>query len=140
MTNESGAVRVAQWATGAVGREALLGVLDAPGLELVGVYVTAAAKDGVDAGELVGRGPTGVVATRDLGTLLAARPDVVVYTPRTPSTDDVCALLRAGVDVATTSYGFDPEHMPVADRDRLRAACAEGGATWPRAQAKREGA
>jgi len=130
MTNERSAVRVAQWATGAVGREALLGVLDAPGLELVGVYVTSAVKDGVDAGDLVGRGPTGVTTTRDLDAVVASRPDVVVYTPRTPSTDDVCALLRAGVDVATTSYGFDPEHMPEDDRDRLRAACAEGGSTF----------
>ena len=130
MPYETPAVRVAQWATGAVGREALLGVLGAPGLELVGVHVTSAAKEGIDAGELVARERTGVAATRDLDALLASRPDVVVYTPRTPSTDDVCALLRAGVDVVTTSYGFDPERMPGDDRDRLRAACVEGAATF----------
>ena len=130
MSDERRPVRVAQWATGAVGREALAGILEAPGLELVGVFVTAEVKEGVDAGELVDRTPTGVLATRDLDTLLATRPDVVVYTPRTPSTDDVCALLRAGVDVATTAYGFDPEHMPVVDRERLRAACEEGRATF----------
>lgn len=41
---------VLQWATGAVGREALRGILDHPDLELVGVKVYSADKDGVDAG------------------------------------------------------------------------------------------
>ena len=54
--------RVVQWTTGAVGREALRGVLDHPDLELVGVKAYSDAKAGVDAGALVGRAPVGVAA------------------------------------------------------------------------------
>lgn len=123
-------VRVAQWATGAVGQEAILGILDSPGLELVAVRVTSDDKDGIDAGTLVGRDPVGVIATLSTRELLAARPDVVVYAPRTPSLEDVCALLCAGVDVATTAFAFEPEHAAPEVRDALAAACREGGATF----------
>ena len=46
--------RVIQWATGSVGRESLRAVLAHPQLELAGVRVYSADKDGRDAGELCG--------------------------------------------------------------------------------------
>ena len=55
--------RVIQWATGSVGSAQLREVIDDPTLELVGVFVFSPAKAGVDAGTLVGRGHTGVLAT-----------------------------------------------------------------------------
>ena len=125
-----GTIRVGQWATGAVGQEALAGILEAPGLELVGVRVTSAAKDGVDAGTLAGRDPVGIAATTSTAQLLAARPDCIVYTPRTPSVDEVDALLRAGIDVLTTAFAFDPVHAAPEVRDALAAACAAGGSTF----------
>ena len=52
--------RVIQWATGAQGTEAIRAILDRPDLELAGVKVYSEGKDGVDAGDLAGRAPTGV--------------------------------------------------------------------------------
>lgn len=123
------AIRVAQWATGSVGTETLRAVIDLPGLELVAVLVHAADKVGLDAGELAGRAPTGVRATRDVTELLRAEPDVVVYTPRTAYVDEVCGLLAAGVDVVTSAFCFHPERMAPVDRDRLAAAARSGGAS-----------
>ena len=122
-------IRVAQWATGAVGREAVLGVLDAPGLSLVGVRVHEPGKAGVDAGDLVDRPPTGVVTTTSVDELLATDPDCVVYTPRTPSVDEVCTLLRGGIDVVTTAFCFHPARMDPIDSARLLEAALAGGAT-----------
>jgi 4-hydroxy-tetrahydrodipicolinate reductase len=48
--------RVVQWSTGNVGRHAIAGIDARPDLELVGVWVSSDAKDGVDAGELAGLG------------------------------------------------------------------------------------
>lgn len=123
-------IRVVQWATGAVGREALLGVLDAPGLALVGARVTSEAKAGLDIGELVDRPRTGVVTTTDTDEVLALHPDCVVYTPRTPSLADVTLLLRAGIDVVTTAFAFHPVRTDPELYDALAAACTAGGATF----------
>ena len=63
------AFRVIQWATGGVGKAAIEGILDHPELELVGCWVHGADKDGRDVGEIVGRAPIGVRATRDVDAL-----------------------------------------------------------------------
>ncbi|MBZ5739189.1 NAD(P)H-dependent amine dehydrogenase family protein [Nocardioides mangrovi] len=115
-------VRVAQWATGAVGQEAIRGVLGAPGLDLVAVKVHDPAKAGVEV-------TPGVTTVATAEELLAARPDCVVYTPRTPSVGEVADLLRAGIDVVTTAFCFHPARMAAADRDLLLAAALDGGAT-----------
>jgi 4-hydroxy-tetrahydrodipicolinate reductase len=54
------AYRVVQWATGGVGKEALRGIIQNPQLELVGTLVYSPEKEGQDAGQLCGLGPTGV--------------------------------------------------------------------------------
>lgn len=122
MSSLSVPIRVAQWATGAVGREAIAGILDSPGLELVAVKVHSADKAGADAGN-------GITTTLSVAEVLAARPDVVVYTPRTPSVDEVCHLLAAGVDVVTTAFAFHPARMADPDRSRLLEAAHSGGST-----------
>ena len=63
--------RVIQWATGAVGSAQLREVIDDPELELVGVFVFSSSKAHVDAGTIVGRPPTGVLATNDKAELMA---------------------------------------------------------------------
>jgi 2,4-diaminopentanoate dehydrogenase len=74
------AIRVAHVGTGNVGRLALTGLIGSPEFELTGVCVSSPAKVGKDAGELAGLDvSTGVAATNDLGALLAAEPDCVVY-------------------------------------------------------------
>jgi hypothetical protein len=74
-------LRVIQWTTGKVGKLSLRGILDDPRLELVGVYAHSSAKAGTDAGTLCGRPPCGVIATSDIGALIALKPDSALYTP-----------------------------------------------------------
>lgn len=122
------ALRIIGWGTGAVGREALRAVLDSrSGLELVGVRVYSDAKDGVDAGELLGREAVGVAASADLDAVLALDADCVVYTPRLTSIEEVCAILESGKNVVTTAFLFHPERIAPADRDRVLSAARTGG-------------
>lgn len=95
-------IRVAQWNTGNVGKLAMQGILDDPRYELVGVYAHSPEKAGVDAGPLCGRPDTGVKATNDIDAILAAKPDVVVYTPFTGDVDELVKLLENGVNVLST--------------------------------------
>jgi 2,4-diaminopentanoate dehydrogenase len=120
-------LRIIQWGTGAVGREALATILDPrSGLELVGVKAHSADKDGVDAGTLIGRDPVGVLATTDLDRVLAVEADCVVYTPRLTSIGEVCAILASGKNVVTTAFLFHPNRTRLRDRDRVLAACLQG--------------
>ncbi|GAY17397.1 dihydrodipicolinate reductase [Mycobacterium sp. shizuoka-1] len=117
------AYRVVQWGTGAVGVEAIRGILDHPDLELAGVKVYSEAKAGADAGALAGRDPIGVIAGIDVDT---AGVDAVVYAPRHPKLDDAVAILASGANLITTAFAFHPARMAVRDRDRLRQACTDG--------------
>ena len=125
-------VRVVQWATGAVGAAQLREVIDRPDLELVGLFVYDPAKVGVDAGELVGRGPTGVTATDDKDAILALDADIVLHAaskafPQNTNTDDIVALLESGKSViTTTSYNHLPTYGADVDR-RIREACERAG-------------
>ncbi|WP_030165096.1 MULTISPECIES: dihydrodipicolinate reductase [Actinomycetes] len=119
--------RVIQWATGAVGVEALRGILDHPDLELAGVRVYSSDKHGVDAGVLAGRSKVGLAATTSVDEVLQSDADCVLYTPRSPSIDDVCSLLASGKNVVTTSFGFHNARADGPDKDRLRKACEAGG-------------
>ncbi len=122
--------RVVQWATGNIGARALRGVIEHPTLELAGVYVHTPDKAGRDAGELCGLGPTGVVATHDIGEIVALGADCVLYMPRACDVDEVCRLLASGANVVTTRGEFHhPASMDPAMRQRVEAACAEGGAS-----------
>ena len=86
------------------------------------------AKVGVDAGALVGRPPTGVLATNDKAAILALDADVVFHAaskafPENTNTDDIVALLESGKNViTTTSYNHLPTYGADVDR-RIRAAC-----------------
>src|SRR5262245_15128864 len=81
--------RVVQWATGLVGKEAILGVLAHPELELVGCWVHSDDKVGKDVGEIVGIDRLGVKATNSLDEICAIDADAVVYAPVLASTRDV---------------------------------------------------
>ncbi|ANI93843.1 diacylglycerol kinase [Dietzia timorensis] len=131
-------IRVAQWATGAVGTLSLGLILDRPELELVGVFVSDPAKEGKDAAELAGRSnATGILATSDRDALLRGRPDVVINaadadTRMEEAVDDLEWLLRAGVDVIASGpvvlqypWGSaSPEWI-----ERLEAASSAGQST-----------
>ncbi|HTQ16640.1 MAG TPA: hypothetical protein VML93_04705 [Mycobacterium sp.] len=128
MSSRQRPYRVIQWGTGSVGKVMLAAILDhRPDLELVGVRVYSDDKDGADVGTLLGRDPVGVRATIDPAAVLEVEADCVLYTPRDPSIADVCALLASGKNVVTTAFLFHPKRIDAADRDRLAAACRQGG-------------
>jgi hypothetical protein len=113
-------IRVAQWATGTVGSFALRGIIEHPDLELVGVRVFSAGKDGADAGGLCGLPATGIKATRDTEAILALKPDCVVYMPDSTDIDVVCRMLENGSNIVTTRPDFfNPEAMTPALRQRV---------------------
>ena len=120
--------RVAQWATGNVGMQALRAVIAHPQFELVGVKTYSNAKAGRDAGELCGLSPTGVIATQEIDTIIAARPDCVVYMPDRPEIDVLCRLLGNGSNVVTSLTDFNHrDSIEPAMRERLEQACKRGG-------------
>jgi hypothetical protein len=120
--------RVVQWATGNIGTRSLRSVIEHPGLELAGVYVHSDGKAGRDAGKLCGLGATGVLATTDVDEIVGLGADCVLYMPRALDADDVCRLLAAGTNVVTTRGEFHhPPSMKPELRERVEAACAEGG-------------
>lgn len=77
-------LRVVQWATGNIGRKALLGIIEHPTLSLAGVHVYDPDKVGRDAGELCGLGTVCVAATGRIEDVLALDADCVLYTARSP--------------------------------------------------------
>ncbi|HLM17234.1 MAG TPA: dihydrodipicolinate synthase, partial [Acidimicrobiia bacterium] len=127
--------RVVQWATGAVGSTQLQEIIDDPALELVGLFVYSVDKVGVDAGTLVDRPPTGVLATDDRDAILALDADVVLHAASkghgvNTNTDDIVALLESGKDViTTTTYNHLPTYG-AAEEHRIIAACGRSGARF----------
>ncbi len=129
--------RVIQWSTGNVGRYALAQILDHPELELAGVWVSGPAKAGRDAGELCGRAPVGVRATTDAEALLALDADCVCYTATADlrpfeAIEDLCRILAAGKNVVSSSVVplVHPRSFFPEVRERLEAACREGGTSF----------
>ena len=122
-------LRVAQWATGNVGRRSLREVIRHPSLELVGVLTYNADKEGVDAGDLAGEAPTGVLATTDRASIRELGADCVLYMPSTLDLDDVCALLGAGTNIVTTCSEFAVDGFRLGPQGRARVldACERGG-------------
>lgn len=120
--------RVIQWATGNVGSRALRAVIEHPALELVGVYVTSAAKAGKDAGELCGLDrKIGIKATDSVADILALDADCVVYMPAYTDFDQVCQLLASGKNIATARGEFlYPPAMKPENRARVEQACLAG--------------
>lgn len=122
-------IRVVQWTTGNVARQTVRAVLDRPDLDLVGCYAWSPAKDGVDVGALVGLPEVGVAATSDVAALLALDPDCVVCSALHVDVEEVCGLLRAGVDVVTSSELLTGRSLGPDAVAALSAAAHEGGAT-----------
>jgi len=98
-------------------------------LELAGVRVYSADKEGHDAGDLCGSAPTGVRATQSRDALLATDADCVLYMPRRADLDEVCALLASGKNVVATPFLFYGHAYPEDERARLERACAEGNSS-----------
>lgn len=122
--------RVVQWAAGRIGQSAMRATIEHPHLELIGVHVHSADKEGRDAGELCGLDHIGVRATGRIDDVIALQPDCVLYMPQGYDIDDMCRLLAAGVNVVTTrSEFFGPRRIDPMLRPRLEEACRRGGST-----------
>lgn len=131
-------LRVVVWSTGTVGRHAIAGVDRHPDLELVGVWVSSAEKDGRDAGELAGLGrDLGVAATTDRDALLALRPDCIVHCAMTDdrvleAIDDLTSFVAAGVNVVSSGpvvLVFPEATLPAEMVDDIDRAGRSGGAS-----------
>src|SRR5262245_42275408 len=136
--------RVVQWSTGNTGQRALREVIRHPGLELVGVRVYDAAKNGVDAGTLCGEGPTGVLATTDRDAVLKLEADCCIYMPRATGrgqtragltedelVEDMVALLGSGTNIVTTCSDLFARGVRLSEKNRARVleACRKGGSS-----------
>ncbi|MDR7167349.1 4-hydroxy-tetrahydrodipicolinate reductase [Nocardia kruczakiae] len=125
--------RVIVWGTGPQGSHGLRMVIDHPDLELVGVYAWSKQKVGLDAGELVGAGPTGVQVTDDVDKLLSLEADCLAYFATAANrqaeiTADVVPFLERGTNVVSISH-FDvqyPAHGRPEYVDPVREACERG--------------
>lgn len=131
-------IRVAAVGTGNVGKHALAQLVTNPDYELIGVWVSSAAKAGKDAGELAGLDvSTGVLATDDLDAILADKPDCVVYTAladnRLPEAlEDYRRILAAGVNVVASSAVFLQYPwgvLPAELIEPIESAAEAGGAS-----------
>ncbi|HZM41336.1 MAG TPA: hypothetical protein VFB94_19600, partial [Acidimicrobiales bacterium] len=123
------AIRVVQWTTGNVGKQAVQAVMGRPDLELVGCYAWSSDKVGQDVGELCGIGPIGVTATDDVDALLALEPDCVVYNPMWFDVDEMVRILEAGVNMVVTAAFINGTSYPGNGRQRLQNACEKGGSS-----------
>ena len=137
--------RVAQWATGDVGRRAMREVIRHPGLDLVGALVYNPDKIGKDAGEICGEGRTGIIATANRNDIFKLKADVVLYMPRATGAakaragltipevlDDVVTLLESGTNIVTTVTDFHAGGHPRLGKeglDRIEAACQHGNSS-----------
>src|ERR1700741_3398439 len=121
--------RVAQWATGNIGAHAIKAIVEHPRMELVGLWVHSESKVGKDAGELAGLGrDLGVKATHDVETIIAARPDCVLYMPHYLDLAPRARLLESGVNIVPSVVEFhDPESLDPDIRARVEGACRKGG-------------
>ena len=72
--------------------------------------------------------PLGVTATNDVDALLALEPDCVVYNPMFADVDEMVRILRAGINMVSTSE-FITGHFLGEGRDRITEACESGGST-----------
>jgi 2,4-diaminopentanoate dehydrogenase len=102
------AFRVVIWGPGEVGGAALRAAHASPDFEVVGVKVYSPHKHGRDAGDLVGIGPIGVIATNSKQEILALDADCVIVAPQFTAVlegldDDVIDILESGKSVVTTA-------------------------------------
>jgi hypothetical protein len=127
--------RVVQCATGSVGSQSLLTILDHPQMQLVGLRVYSPDKVGQDAGVIVGRSPVGVQATDDLAEIVALDADCVAYNALGDTfdaglaVDEICTLLRSGKNVVDTAVS-PPLVLDPLLYARLAEACAAGNVSY----------
>jgi hypothetical protein len=118
---------VVLWTIGVVGKAAAPAIHNHPAMRLVGCYTMSAEKDGIDVGTLAGVAPMGVTATRDIGALLALKPDCVLYAPQFPDVDHMVRILESGCNIVSTAYFMNGRAFGEEGFARIRQAAIKGG-------------
>ena len=126
--------KIVQWATGSMGKTCLRAIIDHPELELAGLFVYSDKKVGMDAGDIVYREKTGVIATNDIEEILSIDADVVFHTPKihppySYHNEDICRLLASGKNVICISGHTFPQHWGDNYTKPFLDACARGKST-----------
>lgn len=138
--------KVIQWSTGVMGKHSLRYIIDNPNMELVGVKCYGSDKEGMDAGDIVGRPATGIKATQNIDAILALDADCVVLSsndrslaePTIPGTvsyenfQHALRILESGKNVVSphcppTHYGHFSD--PDAFLSQVNAACSKGNSS-----------
>lgn len=109
---------------GGVGSKVAQLVLSNPALELAGVLVHSEDKDGKDVGELIGVGPIGLKATRDVDALVALHADAMSWHGLTWEPEVVAKFLQAGTSVYSGIGGW---YLPSEPEYKLLQEAAEQG-------------
>jgi 4-hydroxy-tetrahydrodipicolinate reductase len=131
--------RVIQWGTGNVGKHSLRAIIERPDLDLVGLRVYSDEKAGADAGDLVGLGTTGVLATTDVDEILGIDADCVAYNAlgmtkgdTSDAINDICLLLSRGFNVVSSAVerAIYPKALPADVLGRLEDACRQGNSSF----------
>jgi hypothetical protein len=121
-------LRIVQWTAGNVAHQSVRAILERPDMELVGLYTWSEEKIGQDVGDLVDLGyETGIKATGRMEDIIALEPDCVVYNPLMYNVDHMESLLKAGINIVTTTNNFVTDRACTAeDRQRLETAARSG--------------
>lgn len=101
-------IKVIQWYTGEIARHQIRVLARCPTMDLVGAFVFHEEKAGLDAGELAGIDPLGVITTNDMEQILAVDADVVLYNPPLERYDDIIPILASGKNVISIMAGWNP--------------------------------
>lgn len=122
------------WGPGYTGAQALRETARRPELKLVGCLAYSPAKGGLDAMAFAGGPPGGVEIVTDKQRIYDLDADVVLYAGRalpdeTPRHEEICALLRDGKNVVTSTAYFFPWQRGEEYVTPLEAACRKGGTT-----------
>jgi hypothetical protein len=126
--------KVIVWGPGAVGTACLKILNDRPDVDLVGVLAHSPQKEGVDVGEYIGVGPTGLKMTTDKAAVFALDADCVLYTgqppvDRTAMDTDTVTLLESGKNVISATAYYYSHYHGESYASRLQAACEKGGSS-----------
>ena len=122
-----GKIRVIQWFTGEIARHQIRLLERCPTMELVGAFVYHPEKVGLDAGEIAGTQPLGVITTNDLQEILAVDADVVLYNPPLERYDEIIPMLASGKNVISIMAGWNPTKKSCYPE--IVKACEEGNSS-----------
>lgn len=105
--------------TGWTGREIAAGILDADDLELSGALARKSA--GLDVGDALGRPPTGITITADLGEALAGAEVLIDYTHPGSVKEHARAAVKRGISVVIGTSGLTAADYAVLDAEATAA-------------------